>query len=175
MIIAAQKKKENIVEYIIYMMQIQDIIRALEFDINKIEDNLIIQYKVPEKEKQKIKEWYSNLIISMKEEKIAKAGNLNFINQLMDDLNKLHLKKVSENDDMQYIDAYNWAKNNILEYKEKAKLSSNNEIEICIHALYSLILLRLKKAKINTETSSAMQTFSNFMALLAAHYKKNMQ
>ncbi len=170
MIIANQKKNENIVEYIIYMMQIQDIIRACNFDINIIEKTLIDKYMVPEKDKTKIKEWYSDLMISMNKENIKTFGNLGFLQNIMNELNDLHLKLINDKNEMQYNDTYNWAKKNIYEYKEKSKIKSDNEVEICINALYSLILLRLKKTEINIETRSAMQTFSNLMALLSAHY-----
>lgn len=172
MIIAIQKKKENIVEYIIYMMQIQDIIRACNFDIGIIENTLIDKYAVPDKEKTKIKEWYSDLMISMIKENIKSHGNLSFINNLIKELNDLHLKLLKNKNDLQYNDTYKWAEKNIIEYKEKSKIKTDNEVEICINALYSLILLRLKNSEITVETQTAMQTFSNLMALLAAHYHK---
>ncbi len=170
MIIAIQKKKENIVEYIIYMMQIQDIIRACNFDISIIEKTLIKKFTVPDNEKIKIKEWYSDLMISMNTENIKSSGNLSFLKEIIGDLNNLHQKLLKDKKDIQYIDAYKWAEKNILEYKQMSKLNTDNEVEICINALYSLILLRLKKAEITVETQTAMQTFSNLMALLAAHY-----
>ncbi len=41
MIIASQKRKENVAEYILYMWQIEDLIRANDLDISKIETNII--------------------------------------------------------------------------------------------------------------------------------------
>ena len=41
MFIASQKKKENVSEYILYMWQIEDIIRTFQFDIDKIKTNII--------------------------------------------------------------------------------------------------------------------------------------
>ena len=41
MIIAQQKRNENIAEYLLYMWQIEDILRAYHLDINLIELNLI--------------------------------------------------------------------------------------------------------------------------------------
>ena len=40
MIIASKKRKENIAEYILYMWQIEDMIRANDFDISKIRRNI---------------------------------------------------------------------------------------------------------------------------------------
>ena len=46
MIIALQKKKENIVEYLLYMFNIEVMIRTLNFDLKEIEPALIAQYDV---------------------------------------------------------------------------------------------------------------------------------
>ena len=49
MLVAKQKRKENISEYILYLYQIEDMIRAMQFDMNRIELQLIPEYKVDEK------------------------------------------------------------------------------------------------------------------------------
>ena len=54
MLVAQQKRKENIAEYILYLYQIEDLIRAFHLDISKIEIKLVSQYQVDEKTKQEI-------------------------------------------------------------------------------------------------------------------------
>ena len=46
--IAQQLKAKNIAEYLIYMWQVEDLIRANECDIDKIRENIISRY--PEEE-----------------------------------------------------------------------------------------------------------------------------
>lgn len=46
MLIAQKRRKENIVEYLLYMWQIEDLIRANQFDINLIDERVIAQYGV---------------------------------------------------------------------------------------------------------------------------------
>ena len=70
MIIAQQKRKENIAEYLLYMWQIEDIIRANKLDIDLIEQNLISQYKIDEDKRKEVKDWYESLIKMMELEKI---------------------------------------------------------------------------------------------------------
>lgn len=79
MIIAEQKYKENIIEYIIYIRQIQDIIRLANCDIEEINKLIIDQYKTSEKIKIKIRDWYLDLINLIKTEKIDKQGDFGFI------------------------------------------------------------------------------------------------
>ena len=43
MLIAQQKLKENIAEYILYMYQIEDVIRAYNFDLERIMDEYVRQ------------------------------------------------------------------------------------------------------------------------------------
>ena len=41
MIIAQKKRKENIVEYMLYMWQVENLIRANNLDMDKIEQTII--------------------------------------------------------------------------------------------------------------------------------------
>ena len=58
--IAQQLKAKNIAEYLIYMWQVEDLIRANGCDIDKIRENIISRY--PEEERPALEEWYGNLI-----------------------------------------------------------------------------------------------------------------
>ena len=42
MIVSEQKRKSNIAEYVIYMYQIEDVIRAYQFDIDAIIENFVM-------------------------------------------------------------------------------------------------------------------------------------
>ena len=44
MIIAEQKRKENIAEYLLYMYQVEDMIRANGLDLDSIENSLISKF-----------------------------------------------------------------------------------------------------------------------------------
>ena len=57
------------------------------------------------------------------------------------------------------------------EYKKLSKSDSDNEIEICIDAMYALLLLKLQHKSISEETAQAMQTFGALLAIVAEVYK----
>ena len=63
MIIALQKKKENIVEYLLYMFNIEGMIRTLNFDLKEIEPALIAQYDVDEQKAEEIKNGTPTLLL----------------------------------------------------------------------------------------------------------------
>lgn len=172
MIIAELKKKENIVEYILYIRQLCDIMRANNMDIKKIDELLVSKFEVSEKEKLKIHNWYQALIEKMREENIVVSGDLKEIKELISMLNRIHLALLDDKDEYRHHELYNWAKPNIAEYKRLSKSNSDNEIEICIDAMYALLLLKLQHKSISEETAQAMQTFGSLLANIADVYKK---
>ncbi|MDE6085042.1 MAG: DUF4924 family protein, partial [Muribaculaceae bacterium] len=75
--IASQKRKENIAEYLIYMWQIEDIIRANNLDIDKIKANIIDKFQdLSPEQKKELTEWYESLIDMMRREDITQKGHL---------------------------------------------------------------------------------------------------
>jgi hypothetical protein len=172
MIIAEERKKENIVEYIIYIRQIQDIIRSTNFDIELLDKFIISEFKTGEKIKIKIRQWYADLIISMKEQNISKEGDLDFVTHLINDLNLLNSQLLEDPAEYKHSELFRWAKPNIDEFRLLTGKKDANDIHVCIDAVYSLLLLRIKKEPISEETMQAMQTFSNLLANLAYKYKR---
>ena len=65
MLVAKQKRQENIAEYILYLYQIEDLIRAFQGDINLIQEKLIVRYQTDEKTSAEITDWYNNLVKMM--------------------------------------------------------------------------------------------------------------
>jgi len=172
MLIAKEKYKENIAEYILYMFRIEDTIRACNFDMNIIEERIVSQFRVSEKVRQEIRDWYADLILTMHQENIRKSGHLSALLRLIDELNQLHLNLVHTLKDPQYLEQYYWAVPNIKEFEQKLDHPPKNEIDTCLIALYALLLLKLTKKEISKETIEAMHTFSNLLAILSLRYRK---
>jgi len=169
MFIAKEKRKTNIAEYILYMWQVEDLIRAHNFDIDLIENNLISQYTQPARVKNNIREWYADLILMMHEEGIRKHGHLSFLKTLVEDLFDFHLLLITKSDETSYHQLFQRAYPFINEIKGKAG-NNTNDIETCLNALYGLLLLRLKKKEISRETEKAMATFSQLIAGLSKKF-----
>ncbi len=172
MIIAELKKKENIVEYILYMRQLMDIMRANNLDIEKIDKLLVANFEVSQKEKLKIRNWYQDIIAQMQNDNVVERGDTDSIKKLIELLNQIHLALLNDKDEYRHHELYTWAKPNIEDYKKLSQSTSENEIEICIDATYALLLLKLQKKSISEETAQAMQTFVSLLANVADVYKK---
>jgi len=173
MLIANQKRQENIAEYILYMWQVEDIIRACNFDINLIEQRVISQYSGSVRTMDEVKEWYVDLILMMHEEQIKITGHLRFVNDIIDEMQRLHYNLVHIIKDKKYMELYYIAASNIREFEKRLDGKSSGEIETCLSAVYALLLLRLQKKEVSQETLDAMHTFSNLLALLSAYFKKS--
>ncbi len=170
MIVAESKRKTNIAEYILYMWQVEDLIRAHSFNIDLIEKNLISQYQQSKRVKNEIRDWYANLILMMHEEGIRQQGHLSFLKTLMDELNQCHLKLLKDSHEQKYHQLYFNASENIVDFKSRLNNPHISEVEACMNALYGLLLLRLKKEPVSTETQQAMSTFSKMIALLSEKF-----
>jgi len=175
MLIAEQKKEANIAEYILYMWQLEDIIRANDFDDDRILKLLVEPLTIDEEIKNKIANWYGDLIRKMKEQGIMVKGHLNELNDLIMELQYLHTTLLNVIKDQKYERLYLSAKLNIDAFKTKLGSTTRNEIEVCLNGLYGLLLLRLKKKAISKDTTEAMDSFSQMIAYLSFKYKAAQQ
>ncbi len=172
MIIAQEKKKTNLAEYILYMWQVEDIIRAYQFDITKIEENIIKHFQQPTEVHTEIKDWYENLIEMMKVEKVEEKGHLQILKNNINELYDYHVFLLTKGKDSAYNSYYQQALGNIIEFREKSKASQeNNDIEVCLTALYGILMLKLQKKEISKDTIAAVTTFSQMISELTAKYK----
>ena len=83
----------------------------------------------------------------------------------------MHLLLLRSPDHLDYIDAYNKAKDGINELMSKSNGSVENEIEACFNGLYGVLMLRLQQKTISPETILAISALSKLIALLAQKYK----
>lgn len=173
MLVARQKRKENIVEYLLYMWQVEDLIRAYQFDMDAIRKNLVGQFECEPKEQEEVAAWYENLLVMMQKENITQKGHLQILKNQLNDVFELHQALLKVNLFPDYVRAYQKAKGNIDSFAQKEGAEGENELETCLNALYGILMLRLQKKKVSSETMNAVTTFTQLLALLSAYYKKS--
>lgn len=174
MITASAKKRENIAEYLLYMWQIEDLIRAFGLDIDKIEQNIIDRHQTLDpKQRKEMREWYESLIDMMRREEKASSGHLQLNINTLNDLSELHHRLLRDPKFASYANQYYATLPYIVELRSKAGENVKDEIETCFDALYGLLMLRLQKKEISKETTEAAAQISKFLALLAHYYKKD--
>lgn len=171
MFIAKKLKQENIAEYILYMWQIEDLIRANGLDIDKIYTSIIDQYDQPQDIKKEIKEWYEGLIEMMRIENVSEKGHLRINNNSISELTDLHNRLLKAAQETEYNSSYYKTLPFIVELRSKSD-KDIPEIETCFSALYGYLLMRLQKKEISGETQAAISQISSFLRLLSLKYKE---
>jgi hypothetical protein len=170
MITAQQKRKENIAEYILYLFQIENLIRAFQFNISIIEKQLVSQYQVDEKTNQEISDWYKNLVLMMEKEGIRENGHFQFLTNLINDLNEFHLKLMEVGIDKEYVREFQSTSGLITELNMKSN-AAKNDLQISLDAIYGFLLLKMQQKEITAETTDAVKRLSQWLSLLSKLFK----
>jgi hypothetical protein len=171
MLIAKKLKEENIGEYLLYMWQVEDMIRANGLDIDKIDEQIISRFDQPDNVKKEIREWYENLIGMMHREDVSQNGHLIINKNVISELTDLHLRLLKAPDESDYSAAYYKTLPFIVELRSKSPDKNIPELETCFAALYGYLLMRLQKKEISGETQAAISQISSFLRILSQRYK----
>lgn len=172
MFTASSKKRENIAEYILYMWQIEDLIRANGLDIDRIRKNIIDKYtNLSDVQKKQLEEWYESLIDMMRREGATETGHLQINKNTILALEDLHRRLMANPKFAAYATQYYATLPYIVELRAKAGENKSDEIETCFNALYMLLMMRMAGKEISKETSDAMAQISKYVALLSHFYK----
>ncbi|MDE5693838.1 MAG: DUF4924 family protein [Duncaniella sp.] len=170
MIIASQKHKENIAEYLLYMWQIEDIIRANNLDIDRITTSVIDRFQLTDAQRKEMVEWYESLIDMMRREGVEKTGHLQLNKNVIIQLTDLHLALLKDPRFPEYTAEFYKTLPYIVELRAKAGDTPAGEIETCFNALYGMLMLRLQGKEITPDTRDAVAQISKFLSLLAKDY-----
>lgn len=170
MLVAQEKRKTNIAEYILYMWQVEDLLRACSFNADLIQSKLVSRFNADENTGNEITAWYNNLAIAMEKEHIREKGHLQVVTNLVNDLNEFHLKMIETQTDGEYLRLYQLNSDSIGEFILKSDKSVENEVEACLNALYGLLLLKITNAEISPLTQQTIEGFGRMIGHLSARY-----
>lgn len=174
MIIAQEKRKENIAEYLLYMWQVEDLIRAFNLDIERIQSEIINHYGVDDKTRTEIRDWYESLIEMMKLEDKKISGHLQINCNTIIRLTDLHIQLLNSSKFPNYSAVYYQTLPLIVELRSKMPQDRQvGEIETCFNALYGVLVLKLKGESISDETLRAVAQISQLLSLLSAYFLKD--
>ncbi|MCF6366807.1 MAG: DUF4924 family protein [Bacteroidales bacterium] len=170
MIISEELRRSNIAEYILYMWQIEDLMRTMNFNIEKIKTDIIDKYDISDEMKENMYNWYNGMLQMIELENIKKSGHLQVIINLVNDLNDLHLWLLNNPAEIKYRKIFELALPHIKALEERMQGTSINDIDVCLHGLYALMLLNLQKKEVLKDTKTALNTFKELISYLASKY-----
>ena len=172
MLIAKRTKENNIAEHVIYMFQIEDLIRANQLDLKSIVNTIIGPQIQEPKLLDSYTEWYKGLIQQMKREGIEKKGHFSDLNEIIMELLMLHNTLLNVLNDKGYKEKFEIALPALKDFQAKSNSAEVNIIEVGLNALYSKMILKLKGQEFTAATEEAFKSMSQLLGYLAIYYKK---
>ena len=145
-----KSKKDNIAEYILYLWQMEDYLRAFP------------QHADATQELQELNEM-------MHREGIVESGHLQLAQNALAELEDLHTEIL--NDDAMYRAAIIRLQPSLNLLKAKTDRPTMSDIEACLLLLYQIMLLRLQQREITSETASVQQQVTQVLTFLSKTYR----
>ena len=171
MFIARKLKKENICEYLLYMWQVEDLIRAFGLNIEMVNERIIASYPVSADERKSLYNWYESLIEMMRLENVQSEGHLQLNKNIMSELDELHGLLLRSGKDAGYNAKFYHVLPFISQLRKQQNNSQISDLELSFNFQYGIMLLRMKKVVITPETLQVQTEISKFMVLLAKNYQ----
>lgn len=173
MFIAKELRKKSIAEYLLYMWQMEDIIRAMGCSLPLIRKAYISKFSgYTNEQKEAELDWFGNLIRMMNEEGKREQGHLNVNTIIIKDMLDLHNRLLQSNKFPIYNAEYYKVLPFIVELRNKGN-KEVSEIEICLDALYGIMMLRMQQKEVSPDTEHAIKEISTFIGLLSDYYIKD--
>ena len=165
---AEKLRKENIAEYLLYMWQIEDMLRACGCDMEVVKQHILAGF--PEVNRKQEEQWMNDLCNMMLTEAVKERDHLQINKNVLQELTELHNTLLASPKFPYYSAAYYNALPFIVELRAKAGTEAAPEIETCFNALYGQLLLKLQHKPVSEGTQEALQTISRFIAMLSAYF-----
>lgn len=144
-----KSKKENIAEYILYLWQLEDYLRAF-----------------PEQASTNTE--LMEIADMMYSEGIMNGGHLQLAQNALDEMEELHNELVETEAPYRAVIMHLEPRLNLLKAKTNNPLMS--DVEACLTLLYQVMLLRLKQQEISAETNEVVKDATQLMRFLSKTY-----
>ena len=173
MFIANELRKKNIAEYLLYMWQVEDTIRAFGCSLSRIRREYIEKFDYTDEQKEDEADWFGNLIRMMNEEGCREKGHITINKVTLWNLEELHKRLLDSTKFPFYSAAYYKVLPFIVELRNRGVDKQEDEIETCFNSLYGVMMLRLQKKDISQQTLNAVKEISTFIGMLNDYYLKD--
>lgn len=144
-------KKNNIAEYILYLWQIEDYLRAFP-------------------DQAEVNQELKDLNNMMHQENIIEGGHLQLAQNALTELEDLHNDLLDQEATYRAAMIRLTPALNIL--KSKTDRPTMSDVEACLILLYQIMLLKLKKSPISSETEQVQKQATQVLQYLSKTYKE---
>jgi hypothetical protein len=169
--LAEQKKKSNIIEYLLLMYQMEDLVRSCQFNLETLVQQFIKPHISDDQLLNDYRNWYESIIRDLKIFKREKQGHTSAVYEIQMELFYLHNSLLTVTPNEVYIQIYSVVQPLINEFRDKTPMQLN-DVDLCIYALYMKLQLKLQGKVISQETENAFDGMRKLLASLAKAYHK---
>jgi hypothetical protein len=172
--IADKKRKENIIEYILYLYRMEDLLRAYQFGMEDIDAYVLGHEKVSTEDKLETKQWLSEMSSNMLRQGIRESGHLKETQELIDKLARIHWQLLRE--EPEYLAIYRKTQAHLLRLiNETGENIPSHEVQIFINTLYGVLLSKLNGRKVPEEIMEAATSFGEVLAYINYAYMSDFE
>ncbi len=165
MYIAKKLRSQSVSAYLIYMYQVEDLVRAYGLDVERIAAEYLPRFGYDETQMKEAKEWYESIARMMKEEGKEKSGHVRVVQNTLDLLEDHHKELLADQDEHEYKSAYYKALPQIVALRTQGNNKDKHEMENCIDALYGATLLGMQGKELSAGTQAALKPISELLLL----------
>ena len=175
--IARQKRDENIAEYLLYIWQLEDLMRAMQFSGEAVFSALVAPRDASDEWKMAAQEWYMDIAQLLQKEGKAESGHLDHTLHIIADMNDLHLTLLQQPVGKKYRELFGQLAPELPRLREMLGREDASDIELAFRALYAAMLYRMKAENAATADKSGIADevtalVSPVVALLADMYHR---
>lgn len=142
--IAQSKRKENIAEYILYIWQLEDLLRAMQFSPEAVYSQLVAPRELPDEQKLVFLQWYMEIADLLRKEGKEQSGHLQHTLHLIADMHNLHLQLMRNPVGEHYRATFARLAPELPRLRAMLRSDEMSDTEIGFRALYAAMLYRIK-------------------------------
>ncbi|MEN9742881.1 MAG: hypothetical protein RLZZ65_686 [Bacteroidota bacterium] len=163
-------KTANIAEYLLYIYQIEALLRSLNLDLDLIKAQFLVPSTQNEQELAEHLNWYAQVIQEFKSRGLQKEGHIEEVEEVLMELIYLHNTLLTIVNDEKYKTLCEQAQTDLQEFKKRSNMAQRQDIEVLLHAMFMKLQLKMKKQEISSETEAAFDLFRIQLAYLSKAY-----
>lgn len=156
MIMKMRNKADNIAEYILYLWQMEDVVRAFSTD-----------------EAMRENQFLNDLHNMMREEGVMEKGHVQLAQNALMEAEEVHAELL--NTEATYRAAYMQILPQLNLLKSKSDNPLQTDLSMMFVFLYNIMILKLQKHPISADTIAMQQQISRLLVYLNKAYKNNVQ
>ena len=157
--------------YILYLWQLEDLLRALQFSPEAIYSQLVAPRQIEEQQKEIYLLWYMDIVNLLREEGKEQSGHLDHTMHLIADLHNLHLQLMELPVGEHYRATFANLAPHLATLRSTLDREEASSTEICFRSLYAAMLYRIK-GQGEKAVADTLEFVSPVVAELSAMYGK---